>query len=95
MKLVNMLSPEWMPSYGVSGPNRKHGEGTGYNEPQKQRQRRMQSTLSKASPEHAAVNNATRNTQCWDLGLEFIVLFNAPLLYLAFEIHRHSFILFL
>lgn len=39
--------------------------------------------------------NATRNTQCWNLGLEFIVLFNVPLLYLAFKIHGQSFILFL
>lgn len=39
--------------------------------------------------------NATRNPQCGDVGLEFIALFNVPLLYLASEIHGHSFVLFL
>lgn len=36
--------------------------------------------------------NTERNTQCWNLVLEFIALFNVPLLYLAFEIHGQSFI---
>lgn len=78
---------------GVSGPERRQGVGRGY---KSLRRGGREVPMPWAWPVlYMLLINATRNPQCGDVGLEFIALFNVPLLYLASEIHGHSFVLFL